>query len=340
MPRLHHLRPPRPWLPPHKLELEYRPPHPSPDRVLPCDIVDLPSFIDMHRWADVKICNYIARPRASSTRWAHPQTHATLHPHFGPELYANNAEARIAFAEIALNHIRAHGGIAAGPLCFVTITPAICARPVGDRKSIFRQIDAAHRIAGPAAAFEVRRIRHIALEAMGAVPFIGMVELALYRLWKPGGPATGDWVSWHCHLLAWGTDQRALSRRLAPLRERHASMRDGVASAHVKSVEYDDVERQFLYALKAPQKLSRVNENKEPWENPATGEIIPPGLHTQKDWLRTGDRIRCADIMGLRRLPELLFGGLDGTHLVRAIRAEAWAPVIAWERSQHPQWRH
>ena len=307
---------------------------------MPCDIVDLASFIELHRWADIKMVNYIARPRADNARWAHPQTHTTLHPHFGPELYANNAEARIAFAEIALDHIREHPGIAAGPLCFVTITPGVCARPVGDPKTLFRQIDAAHRIAGPAATFDVRRIRHIALEAMGSVPFIGMVELALYSLWKPGGRAVGDWVSWHCHLLAWGTDQPALSRRLAPLRQRHASMRDGVASAHVKSVDDDDVARQFLYALKAPQKLYRVNEYKKPWQNPVTGEIVPPGFHTQKDWLQTGQRIRCADIMGLRRLPELLFGGHDGTPLARAIRAEAWAPLIAWERSRHPQRHH
>ena len=334
MPTLTRLSPPRPGLTPPMLEFEYRPPHPWPGSATPPDIVDMQTFVDVHRWADIKMGNYIARPRVDHAMVPNSASISTLRIDNAFELFANNAEARIAFAEIAVEHVLAHDGLALGPVCFVTITPALCAFPVGDAQSGTRETKAFFRGIGPAARFDVFQLQQIARQAMGDVPFIGMVEMALYRRWGPKGRAWGDWVSWHCHLLAWGTSQRDLSAVLEPLRARHASMREGLASVHVQAVAEDDIARQFLYALKAPQKLYRVEYFKRPWTNPNTGEVKQAGWHTQKDWLQTGQRLRCVDIMGERTLSELLFGGRAGSDLVHAICAEALVPFRAWERQQ------
>ncbi|WP_156394170.1 hypothetical protein [Methylobacterium sp. Leaf94] len=279
--------------------------------------------------------NYIARPRDDhAVSPGSPFVLDTLRPEHAFWLPANNVEARIAFAEIAVEHVLAHEGIQIGPVCFVTITPAVCALPVGDVGPVTREVKAFRRTIGPAARFNVRELQQIARQGMGDVPFIGIIEAALYHRWSPAGRCWGDWISWHCHLLAWGAHQWELTAALAPLRARHRSMREGLASVHVQAVPEDDVARQFLYALKAPQKLYRVEYFKRPWRNPSTGEVKQPGWHTQKDWLRTGQRIRLLDIIGERLLNNLLFGNREGTDLAHAICNEALGPFHAWERQQ------
>ncbi len=279
--------------------------------------------------------NYIARPRTNHAvipgSWAVLET---LLPDEAFWLPANNAEARIAFSEMAIEHVLAHEGIQLGPVCFVTITPANCAFPVGDGGPGSREMKAFRRGIGPAARFDIHVLRQIARQAMGDVPFIGMIEAALYYRWSPSGRSREDWVSWHCHLLAWGAYQEELSAQLAPLRRRHRSMREDHASVHVQAVSEDDIARQFLYALKAPQKFYRVEYFNKPWTHPVTREVKQPGWHTQKDWLRTGQRIRMLDVIGKRLLNDLLFGNREGTALARAICNEALGPFRAWERQQ------
>lgn len=335
MPRVARLSPPRPGLTPQQREFRYRPPEPWPGNATPPEIVDLQTFSDVHRWADMKMGNYIARPRddhaASPGRWNVLET--LLHDE-AFWLPANNAEARIAFAEIAVEHVLAHEDIRLGPVCFVTITPATCAFPIGDGGPGSREIKAFRRGIGLAARFNIHVLQQIARQGMGDVPFIGMIEAALYHRWSPSGRTREDWISWHCHLLAWGAHQAELSAALAPLRRRHRSMREGLASVHVQAVPEDDIGRQFLYALKAPQKLYRVEYYKKPWTHPVTREVKQPGWHTQKDWLRTGQRIRMLDVIGDRLLSDLLFGNREGTALARAISDEALGPFRAWERQQ------
>lgn len=158
--------------------------------------------------------NYIARPRddhaASPGRW---NVLETLLPEHAFWLPANNAEARIAFAEIAVEHVLAHEDIRLGPVCFVTITPANCAFPVGDEGPDSRKIKAFHRCIGLAARFNIHVLQQIARQGMGDVPFVGMIEAALYHRWSPSGRTREYWVSWHCHLLAWGRIKRSCRRR-------------------------------------------------------------------------------------------------------------------------------
>ncbi|GJE62802.1 hypothetical protein MPOCJGCO_4938 [Methylobacterium trifolii] len=278
--------------------------------------------------------NYVLRPQPNHAALPRPDVIETLDPDLDYELYANNCMSRIAFAGIGLAHVLASADVQLGPLCFVTLVPARCAHPVGDGRPGTCEENTLWRRIGRAANFDVHVLKQMARQALGGIPFIGMVEAALYWRWRPGRQSRHDWVAWHCHLITWGAHAEEVSRVLAPFRARHTSMMEGVAAAHVQAVEDDDLTRQFLYMMKAPQKMTRVEYFKRPWTSPTTGEVKPPGLHSQKDWLQTGHRIRLMDVMGHRKLDELFFGNREGTALYRTIRAEALAPFRDRQRRE------
>lgn len=185
-----------------------------------------------------------------------------------------------------------------------------------------------------AANFDVLVLQQLARQALGGLPFIGVVEAALFKRWSPNGVAPVDWISWHCHLIVWGANQAEVSGLLSGFRDRHKSMQDSPA-AHVQEIAASEVERGLVYSLKAPQKAYHRNLFPRLWLSPTTGEIRQAGYHTQKDWLRTGDRVRLMDVMAGRTLDRLLFGCGTGTELVRAIRQEALQPFREWEQRQH-----
>lgn len=305
----------------------YRPHHPWPGSATPPEITDLRAFTDVHRWADIKMCNYVIRPRQNHSVAATDRAVETLFAGNAGQLFANNATARITFAKTALRNVLEHDGIRVGPVHLVTITPARCAHPVSDGGPGPRQMRAARRHRSAAASFNTLILQQIARQGMGQIPFLGMVEAALFLKWGPEGQDYTDWVSWHCHLLTWGKTHAELHAQLGPLRRRQRSMRERVSAVHIKSVPDADVARQLLYILKAPQKSSRVTYFSRPWKSRTTGEIKPPGLYIQKDWLRTGQRIRMIDIIGQRRLDQLLFGNNTGTVLARSIRLKALRSV-------------
>ncbi|WP_267422490.1 hypothetical protein [Methylobacterium sp. GC_Met_2] len=269
------------------------------------------------------MCNYIIRPRQNHTDTATDPATKTLFAASARKLHANNAAARINFAQTALRQVLAHEGIAAGPLHLVTITPARCACAINDGGPGTRQMRAARRHRSPAAAFDVVTLQQIARQGMGEIPFLGMIEAALFSKWGPDGWSFTDSVSWHCHLLTWGKTNEEVSAQVAPLRRRHRSMFERVSAVHIKSVAYADVPRQLLYILKAPQKVSRVGHFSRRRASSYAKKTKPSAMHIQKDWLRTGQRIRMLDIMGERRLDQLLFGNSAGTALARIIRAQA-----------------
>ena len=328
------LRPPRPQQRPPLANLQFRPPHPWPGSATPPDIVNMQTFVDVHRWADIKMVNYVVRPREDHAVVPRSEVVETLDPDVAFELYANNAESRIAFAQIGLKHLLVSEDVQLGPVCFVTLVPACCALPVGDGKPVSLEANTTWRRIGRAANFDVRVLQQMARQALGSIPFVGMVEAALYWRWRPGRKDWRDWIAWHCHLVTWGVHRDEVSRVLAPFRERHTSMMEDGPAAHVEAGPHDDLTRQFLYMMKAPQKMTRVEYFKRSRPSPTTGEIKPPGWHPNKDWLQTGHRIRLMDVMGHRRLDELFFGNREGTALCRSIRNEALAPLRARQRQE------
>ena len=71
--------------------------------------------------------------------------------------------------------------------------------------------------------------------------------------------------------------------------------------------------------LKAPQKQYHVYRDPlAEVHDPETGEIVAKP-HVQKDWLRTGQRVRMCRLMADKYLDRLLFGQGEGTDLRRAI---------------------
>lgn len=240
--RLFEIRPPRPYDP--------RPPLPT--------IVDMATFAEVHLRADDRIKDYLEYPRKNYKQVACCDAIDELQRANAHALYANNAYSRIAFAEIALKHIAAKPGIVYGPRCFVTVTPARYAFSLGDRGMLDPEGRSMMRRLSEAADFKIHHLQQVARQAFGDLPFIGMVEVALFPSWASSGWAKFDSASWHCHLLAWGATPQELDKILQPLRERHRSIKEGVTSVHIQEVPDDDITRQFVYALKAPQKVYRT----------------------------------------------------------------------------------
>ena len=124
---------------------------------------------------------------------------------------------------------------------------------------MFREIRAGVRAASAAAQFDIRALKALARQAVGPIPFVGVVEAGLYLNWGPDGPSSHRHVSWHVHLIVWGVTRDELELALEPIRERHRSLLDG-SVALVRDIQgRDDLERCIVYALKAPQRAAEVN---------------------------------------------------------------------------------
>jgi hypothetical protein len=297
------------------------------------------TFAEVHLRVDDAIKDYLEYPRANYSQVACREAVDELQRANAFALYANNAYSRIAFADIALKHILAESGILHGPRCFVTIAPARFALNLNDRSGPNRDLRSFRRCISSAANFKVHAVKQMARQAFGNLPFIGMVEAALFPHWDASGWAASDTVSWHCHLLAWEANREELNRVLQPLRERHASIKEGVTSVHIQEVPDDDVLRQFAYALKAPQKVYRTAYLRTVSREQGLTGFDTRAWRIKKDWLRTGQRIRLLDVMAGRTLDDLMFGNREGTDLANAIRDEALKPYQAWERRQ-PWFKH
>jgi hypothetical protein len=100
------------------------------------------------------------------------------------------------------------------------------------------------------------------------------------------------------------------------------------------SVPDDDLMRQFVYALKGPQKVYRTAFLRAVSRESELTGFDTRAWRIKKDWLRTGDRVRLLDVMAGRTLDGLLFGNREGTALARAIRDEALKPFRAWDEKQ------
>ncbi len=279
-----------------KAVFENRPPRPYDRRSSLPDIVDMATFAEVHLRVDDTIKDYLEYPRANYREVAGREALDELQRANAFALYANNAYSRIAFADITLKHVLAEAGILHGPRCFVTITSARFALDLDDRRGPNRELRSFRRSISDAANFNVHALQQMARQAFGDLPFIGMVEAALFPHWDASGWAASDTVSWHCHLLAWGANREELNRLLKPLRERHASIKEGVTSVHIQEVPDDDILRQFVYALKAPQKVYRTAYLRTASRKQGLTGFDTRAWRIKKDWLRTGQRFACSTL--------------------------------------------
>ena len=279
-------------------------------------IIDLESFIEVHRRVDDKIKDYLEFPRPG---WLRAPQWTALELPSSEEWFmpANNAESRISFAKIAVRHAEAHQQLQGGKVFFVTLTPADCAVPLSE-----------------AAQFDVRHLRTMVREALPGIDFIAMVEASLYINWGPNGPCRGFYVSWHVHLLAWNTSRFMLEIALRDFRRNHVSLLPHSSAAFIKAVRPGQMVSKLVYMLKAPQKEYWVNSEKGEFIDPETGEVLAGRRRQQKRNLRTGNRIRMLGVMDCRRLDRLMFGNCEGVSLSRAIKTEALECYRIWERRQ------
>ena len=327
---------PRPvYLPPlpRNALFEKRPPKPWPgDCTLP-NIVSLDTFKTVHLLNDYKMKDYIEYPRRNYRRPS-ADIPMQLRQDVAFELRANNAYARIFFVNIVMKHILAQEYLARGPVYFVTIVPPQFMFDLNDRPLSKRTIwaGAKRRVASKAAKFDIRKLQALTRWALSGIPFIAMVEAALCKVWSFDQNSLTECISWHSHSICFHATKAQIQTALHPLRDQYNESRsdDDHDIAHIKLIETEeDLERTVAYFLKAPQKARRSEFRGESIDD--DGEIKPAGYHSNKDWMRTGDRVRMLDIIGDRFLEQLLFGQAAGTALARTIRQEALAPYLRWE---------
>lgn len=334
MPQYAHLLHPTRLIRPPRQLFEFRPPRPWLSGSTPPEIVDLATYVEVHQRADDRIKSYLEVPRAHHRETASYDAIFELRRESAHALYANNNDSRIAFVEIALKHILDHPHIKLGPCCYVTFTPARFAFRMEDHGVVGRRQRSKARQESEAGKFDLLKLQNMAREALRGVPFVGIAEVALYRHWSASGWAPYDTASWHLHLLTWGGTADDIRPLLMPLRKRHVSLLEDVSAVHVEDVVEGALERKICYSLKAPQKLYRVEYWRDPGNETADPLTSPGSWRTNKDWLRTGSRVRLLDVLADRTLDQLLFGNYEGTDLVRAIRREALLSFNAWESKQ------
>jgi hypothetical protein len=323
------------WHPSRRKPLIFqnRPPRTWGKRKNPPNIRDLETFKEAHRRTDDRIKDYLEVGRRGWQSLPLSICRELETGRFGriapiDLLHANNAEARINFAEITVRHVQAHEALSGPkPVFFVTLTPEQFAVP--ERA---------------AASFDIRTIQAWTRQVLAGFHFIGMVEVALFPFgendtsprewWRVRSPV----VSWHVHLLLWDASYSRLNRALRMIRRWHSSFVVGTPSATCRKLKTaKQVAHRAIYMLKAPQKQYRIcRYNRKPIVDPSTGEIVAKP-YINKDWLRTGQRVRMCRTMADRYLDRLLFGQGEGTELCRAIRDEALRPFHAFERRAYGQ---
>src|SRR4051812_28948984 len=181
-------------------------------------IRDLPSFIKAHEFAYAQVANYLsaAKPRQRLSR----DVIRELHPSQERFLYANNFQSRIAFAKIVVAHAEAIIRLAGeGDLFWVHLNPRQYAVRVSD-----------------AAAFNTRALQAWVRQVLPGHHFIGMVEAALYTNWGLVSDQPDRTVSWHAHLIVWGTSAARLRQDLQRINNRYQSLVPGIASAYLNPV--------------------------------------------------------------------------------------------------------
>ena len=288
----------------------------------PRQIFDEVSFAETHRWGDDRIKTYLEIDRVGGKRLAAAicaELETSRIRRFAPAdlLYANNVESRIDVLAITLDHaLRQILVDKTTPAFFVTMTPDRFGTTFED-----------------AASFDVRRIQAWVRQMLPGFDFLGIVEPAFFPRGR-NQTERGAMISWHVHLLIWGTAYGRLNRVLRRIRRTELSFVAGTPSTDCRTLKTRRVlAGKITYMLKSPQKQYRVlRDPRKPVVDLATGEIVAKP-NVMKNWLQTGQRVLMCRVLAGRYVDELLFGQGGGTMLRRAIVAEALRQFEADKRT-------
>lgn len=298
---------------PETVNIRKRPPRRATRAESIPPIRDRASFIAAHRTANNLLSDYLEYPRRNYVRLPHT-TSVELDRSMNLALYANNCESRITFADIVTRHLERNVGLQAGPVFQVTLSVSEHAVPISEANH-----------------FDIQRVQALTRQNLSDIPFIGMVEGALYRNWGPNGPGIGDFISWHSHCLTWGAGKKDLQNVTSDLISTKNGIIIGKRPIYIKTVSPNQIISKALYSLKGQMKEYRVYSTEGESVDLTTGEIIPANYCQTKRLLRTGDRARLCEVFKDLVLDKLIFGNGEGTEMVKAIRKEALQPFRAWE---------
>jgi len=151
--------------------------------------------------------------------------------------------------------------------------------------------------------------------------YLGMLEPAYYVNVSDGVRIYGKrLVSWHVHLLAWGTSREKIKKRIKRLnRKVLVPVADGLAAAHQKCISKGKLASKVAYMLKSPKKAYRLGKVR--WVMP-DGKVTPR-FKQWKDDLRPGDHLALFRLMQDMHLDELAVGGGEGIAILRRVKRRA-----------------
>ena len=280
-------------------------------------IQTLPRFATVHRALAEHVERYRAR-RDRRNKVLIGEAAAEMQQGAAHYLFANHVESRITTANTLLDVLHTSAAVIAGPVQFVTVVPV--------RFMVTMETALAMTLAERVAL--VTRLQALVRQALKGMPFIGMVEPALYKNWGPNGVMLRrDGLFWHAHVLVWGLHAATVGRRARKnIGKRHHNLLGGTP-VWVKAIEPDELDIYALYLSKTPMKHYRLHPKRGDEIDDETGEVFTTtGYRQRKDPMGVGDRILVANAMAGLTLDHLLFAGVT---------------VFPWLwRSRIKPWRH
>lgn len=217
---------------------------------------------------------------------------------------AVNAHVRIAAAEILLEALKAfrRGAPRTAPrVSSVVVSSEYWVRNLHD----------AH-------AIDVREIGAELAWLFRGQNYVGMIEPGFYPRRSPSGTVGKGVVSWHAHLLFWGTERETLRQALEGYSKRVNGPLFGVPAANLRWRSWKSAEACVCYMLKTPAKSYSTQRVPE-MVNPTTGEIIPEHDRQIAQALRPGEHLRMRNVLREFCLDDLLLVGGTGNILIQPL---------------------
>ncbi len=229
-------------------------------------------------------------------------------------LYANNTDARLAFAAVAKRHI---AKLAEGDqeirLFWVSLIP--------------KQFDVPE---DEAAGFNPKRLHAWTHQVLRGLSYVGMVEAALYTNLSALMSGHQRTVSWHAHLIVWGAGEARVQQIMNGINQRYVALLPGVNPAYAVPITGEQALGKTLYMLKAPQSEHRVYPRKVEEIDYETGEVSQRStgrFKQKKRALRPRDLAKICKVLADKHLDQLALAGGQGREVLAAIRYEALKPL-------------
>ncbi|WP_267422926.1 hypothetical protein, partial [Methylobacterium sp. GC_Met_2] len=236
-----------------------------------------------------------------------------IDPEAAFRLSACNYAARIAYAQIATDHVTRFTASLprSTPVFWVTLIRDSYTLPYDE-----------------AADLDLFKLQQWVRAELRGASFVGMVEAALYT---NADAVRADWkraISWHPHLLVWGISEQRMTEIRDSLNRRCRALIPGVAAAHFRPLQLEQVEGQVLYMLKSPLNEYRIITKRRWVTDQETGEPVREftgKFKSRKFQLGPGDLVRMANLLAGKRLDRLAFAAGDGRAVLSAINCAARA---------------